>query len=114
MNLQTMEVLQFGLVKEQIASFTVSEFGKEASLALKPSTNKKQIEAWLNEVTEAKRVLEISSSVPIHGLKGMQTILDGLNKGIALRPDQFTVLQDLLPCVRRLKRFMKDKEYAAP
>lgn len=114
MNLETIESLQFNQVKELVASYTVSELGKEASLSLMPSINKRQIEAWLNEVEEAKKVLDISSSVPIHGLKGVETILEGLNKGIALRPDQFTVLQDLLSCIDRLKRFMKDKEYAAP
>jgi len=114
LNQQTIEVLQFNQVKERVAAYAISELGKEACLALEASTNRKQIEAWLNEVTEAKRILEISSSVPIHGLKGMQTILGGLNKGVPLRPDQFTVLQDLLTCIERLKRFMKDKEYAAP
>ena len=114
MNAQTINVLQFNQVKEMIAQYAISELGKEACLSIQPSTNKKLIEAMLNEVTEAKKILEISASVPIHGLKGMQTILGGLNKGLPLRPDQFAALHDLLISIRRLKRFMKDKEYVAP
>lgn len=114
MNSQAIETLQFNDLKEEIASYAISELGKERILTLMPSVNKKQIEAWLHEVTEAKKVLQISSSVPIHGLKGIGQILKNLHKGAALRPDQLIGLHDLLMCVEKLKRFMKDKEYAAP
>ncbi|MFT4417171.1 endonuclease MutS2 [Fredinandcohnia humi] len=114
MNLQTIETLQFNDIKNEIASYAISELGKETILSLSPSRNKKQIDAWLREVTEAKQVLDISSSVPIHGLKGIQTLLKSLHKAVALRPDQLSGLYDLLVCIERLKRFMIDKEYAAP
>jgi DNA mismatch repair protein MutS2 len=114
LNLRTLEALQFFQVKEDLAAYTISELGREACLGLSPSRNKKQIEAWLNEVTEAKRILDYSDSVPIHGMKGMLIILKGLGKGIALRPDQFTVLHDLLTGIERLKRFMKDKDFLGP
>jgi DNA mismatch repair protein MutS2 len=113
-NLQTTETLQFHDLKEKIASYAISELGKEAILALTPSTNKKQIDAWLQEVTEARNVLQISSSVPIHSLKGIHQILKNLHKSVALRPDQLISLYDLLICIEKLKSFMKDKEYAAP
>jgi DNA mismatch repair protein MutS2 len=113
-NLQTIEKLQFNQVKEDVATYTISELGKDACIALSPSLNKKQIEAWLKEVTEAKEILDYSDSVPIHGMKGMPSILQGLGKGIAFRPDQFTLLNDLLSCIDRLKRFMKDKSFLAP
>lgn len=114
MNEQTVETLQFHDVKEEVASYAISELGKQAILSLSPSHNKKQIETWMQEVTEAKNVLKVSSSVPIHGLKGIQILLKSLNKGIALRPEPLMNLHELLICMERLKRFMKDKEYIAP
>ncbi|WP_078408391.1 endonuclease MutS2 [Priestia abyssalis] len=114
MNSQTIETLQFNDLKQEIASYAISELGKEKVLVLTPSINKRQIETWLHEVTEAKKVLQISSSVPIHGLKGIGQILKNMHKGVALRPDQLMSLHGLLMCIEKLKNFMKDKEYAAP
>jgi MutS2 family protein len=114
LNSQTIETLQFHDVKQIIASYAISELGKEKIAVLMPSTRKRQIEAWLDEVTEAKNILQISSSVPIHGLKGIQQILKNLHKSIALRPDQLMSLYELLMSIQKLKSFMKDKEYAAP
>lgn len=108
------EALQFTDVKGEAARYAVSELGKEAVLALEPSINKQRIESWHREVTEAKNILQISSSIPLHGLKGVTNILDGLHKGLPLRIEQFMGLYELLSCVEKLKRFMKDKTHAAP
>ncbi len=114
MNNETMKALQFTDLKKDVASFAISEPGKNTVLALESSVNKRQIEAWLNEVTEGKKILAISSSVPIHGLHGIEYILKNLHKGIAFRPDQLMGLHDFLDTIEKLKRFMKDKDYAAP
>lgn len=113
MNSQTVEVLQFQDLKEIVASYAISEIGKEQICALEPSFSKKQIEAWLREVSEAKEILKISSSVPIPSLKGMSIITKNLHKGFVLRPEQLMEVYDLIICVDRLKRFLKDKEYVA-
>lgn len=114
MILQTQETLQFHHIKEEIAQFALSELGKEKIYSLEPSTNKKQIQAWLQEVSEGKEILKKSSSIPIHGLKGMGALMAQLNKGMALRPDQLMGLYDFLVCGRKLKKFMQDKEFLAP
>ncbi|HET7657544.1 MAG TPA: endonuclease MutS2 [Bacillales bacterium] len=114
MHSQTIEALQFDELKEAIAAYTVSELGRTEILELQPSLNKGQIEVWLQEVTEAKNILDYSSSIPIDGLKGMQHLFRNLHKGTPLRPDHFTALLGLFNCIERLKRFLKDKEYAAP
>ncbi|MCP8970740.1 endonuclease MutS2 [Ectobacillus ponti] len=113
MHQQTLHVLELERIKEDVAHYAVTEEGKQAVRQLQPSVHVKQIRAWLEEVTEAKRILAISSSVPIHGLAGMQGLLGLLNKGMALRAGQLAGLHDFLDCCRRLKRFMKEKEYAA-
>lgn len=114
MNCQTMEVLQFQHLKDEVASYAISELGKQQLCELKPSFSKKQIDAWLKEVSEAKGILGISSSVPIPSLKGMERLMKNLHKGIVLKPDQLMEVHDLIDCVERLRRFLKDKEYVAP
>ncbi|QOR65006.1 endonuclease MutS2 [Cytobacillus suaedae] len=114
MNQNTMKTLQFHMIKEAISTYCISELGKEKVDLLSPSTNKKQILSWLEEVTEAKEILRKSSSVPIHGLKGVQQILNNMNKGVPLRTDQLVAVYDLIDCAEKLRRFMKDKEGIAP
>ncbi|MFS0864674.1 endonuclease MutS2 [Fredinandcohnia sp. 179-A 10B2 NHS] len=114
MNSQTIEVLQFTDIKDEIATYCISELGKEKIESITPSRTKRQIVAWLNEVSEAKKVLEISTSVPIHTLKDIKYLLTSMHKAVTLRPDHLMNLCDFLVCIERLKRFMSDKEYAAP
>jgi MutS2 family protein len=114
MNVQTFEVLEFNRIKEIIASFALTVEGKHQVMNLTPSTNKKQVQGWQEELTEAVAILRLSSSVPIHGLDGMEQILKGLNKGVALKPEQLSKLLHFLDCCSKMRRFMKDKEFLAP
>ncbi|MFB3163179.1 endonuclease MutS2 [Neobacillus sp. 179-J 1A1 HS] len=114
MNTHTFKVLEVQQIKQKIAEFALTNEGKEKIYNLAPSTHLKQIEAWLDEVSEAVEILKKSSSVPVHGLGGMEQTLAKLNKGTALRPDQLSKLYDFLDCCGKMRRFMKDKEYLAP
>lgn len=114
MNTHTFKVLEVQEIKRKIAEFALTNEGKEKIYNLAPSTHLKQIEAWLDEISEAVEILKKSSSVPVHGLSGMEQILAKLNKGTALRPDQLSKLYDFLDCCGKMRRFMKDKEYYAP
>lgn len=114
MNSHTFKVLEVQEIKKRIAEFALTDEGKEKINNLTPSTHVKQIEAWLDEVSEAVEILKKSSSVPVHGLGGMEQILSKLNKGTVLRPEQFSKLHDFLDCCGKMRRFMKDKQFYAP
>jgi DNA mismatch repair protein MutS2 len=110
----TFKVLEFGVIKETIASYALTQAGKEKVLGLMPSTNLKQIESWQDELSEAVAIMKKSASVPVHGLEGMELLIRSLNKGTALRPEQLSKLADFLDCCSKMHRFMKDKEWIAP
>ncbi|WLR43442.1 endonuclease MutS2 [Bacillus carboniphilus] len=114
MNEQTYQLLGFNEIKNQVAQHALTEEGKRQIQNLVPSTSIKQIEAWLNEVEEAVNIIEKSSSVPVHGLNGVTFVLDQLNKGILLRPEQLMKIHSLLDSCTKLKRYMRDKEFLAP
>lgn len=114
MNQHSFEVLQYHEIKSQIANFALTTEGKQKIMDLFPSTHLKQIEAWLDEVSEAVNILNKSASVPVHGLEGMERLLGSLNKGTALRTEQITGLYDFLDCCEKMRRYMKDKEFIAP
>ncbi|WP_316570014.1 endonuclease MutS2 [Neobacillus sp. YIM B06451] len=114
MNNHTFTTLDFFKIKEALSAHALTGAGKAWIASLIPSTNLKQIRALLDELAEAEQIMAISTSVPVHGLEGIDSLLEGLNKGVALRPDQFSRLYDFLDCCGKMKRFMKDKEYVAP
>lgn len=101
-------------MKESIAQYTLSDKGKERIEHLTPSTNLKQIRSWLDEVSEGVRILEKSSSVPISSLNGMEILSSHIKKGIILKPSHFLQLAEFLSSCKKLKQFMKDKEFMAP
>jgi DNA mismatch repair protein MutS2 len=114
LNEKTFQALEFHRVKEELAEFALTEEGQTELLKMMPSNNKRQIEMRLDEVTEAVRMLEKSTSIPIHGLDGVEKIVANLNKGVPLRPDQLTNIYYFLDACKKLKKYMQDKQWLAP
>ncbi|HWQ30200.1 MAG TPA: endonuclease MutS2, partial [Negativicutes bacterium] len=114
MNKTAYKTLEFDKIKELLKSYTVSAMGSEFIDKLEPSLNVSTITAWINETTEACAILQRSGNVPVHSLNGMDNVMNKLDKGIALLPEELDMIQSLLIEVSRLKRFMKDKTAIAP
>ncbi|MDX8344485.1 endonuclease MutS2 [Rossellomorea sp. YZS02] len=114
MNEKTFQTLEFNSVKENLMGFALTEEGKKKLMNLRPSTNIRQVDMLLDEVTEAVHILEKSASVPIHALDGVENIMASLNKGVPLRPDQLMGLYYFLDACKKLKKYMDDKQWLAP
>ncbi|NDI33808.1 endonuclease MutS2 [Chengkuizengella sediminis] len=114
MNKHTVESLEFAKVQEEVMKYSLSEEGKQKLKTLKPSYQLNAIQSALTETTEAKIILKRSTSVPVHSLNGMEQLMGRLNKGMILRPDQLNKFTEFLDSVRKMDRFMKDKESIAP
>ncbi|MBP1083850.1 endonuclease MutS2 [Bacillus capparidis] len=114
MNQQTIDVLGFHEVLQEVAGFARTSRAKDTIKNLTPIMNKRAIERMLEEVQEAVQILNISSSVPIHALDEMDQYIQQAKKGLYLRAVQFSRILSFLDHCRKLKNFMKDKNAAAP
>ncbi|ATW26887.1 endonuclease MutS2 [Candidatus Formimonas warabiya] len=114
MNQTTIHLLEYDKIKERLGEFAVSELGKKMVARLEPSLDIRVIENSLRETTEAKALVNLSSSIPLHSLTGIPGILEKLSKGFVLEGEELTALAGFLKDGRRLKRFMKERTYAAP
>lgn len=114
MNETTIKLLEFDKIKGNLLEYAVSEKAKELIMQLVPSTEIEVIENWMNETTEARKIIDIRSSVPLHSLSKMDAMISKLNTGIVLQPDELTILCDFLGCVKRLKKFMVKMQEIAP
>ncbi|MBL4937286.1 endonuclease MutS2 [Clostridium sp. YIM B02515] len=114
MNKNTINILEYNKIKESIKNYALSEIAKDMVDKLEPSIDINIIEKNLKETTEARNIVDRSSSVPLHGLTGIKNIKDKLGKGGNLTPEEFETVCGLLMDGKRLKRFMADKVDTAP
>ncbi|MDT8716907.1 endonuclease MutS2 [Clostridium sp. 19966] len=114
MNNKTIELLEYDRIKEILKGYSISELGKAMIDKLQPQVDIKVIENCMNETSEARAIVNISSSVPIHSLKGVSNITHKLGKGSVLTPEELDIIARLLWESKKLKIFMQDKEEEAP
>lgn len=114
MDTNTIKMLEYDKIKKLLEEYAVSELGKEIIRQLEPSTDMGKVQNWLQETTEARRIMDKTAGAPLQSLVGIEGILGKLGKGSALTPEELSGIQGLLRSGSRLKRFMEDKEYLAP
>lgn len=114
LNSKTIELLEYNKIKEILKGYALSNIAKERVERLEPLLDKASIEMAMKETTEARAIVNISSSIPINSLAGIDVVRDKFTKGMVLSPEDLEMLAGLLKEIKRLKIFMKDKNYVAP
>lgn len=113
MNNNTFEKLQYNELKEIIKSYCISGLGKELLDKLEPSSNLKVVNKRLNETSEGRRILSISSYIPLDGISNIKNLIKSIEKGLILDPQELVAVGDFLRGCRKIKGFMEKKsEYA--
>lgn len=114
MNITTTTLLEFDKVKETLKGYAVSDMGREMIEKIEPSIDIRKISIWMDETTEAKNLVNKSSSIPLHSLTGIRGILEKLDKNALPGPQELSELSVFLKDGEKLKKFMKDREDIAP
>ena len=114
MNLETFEKLQLDEIKELIKLYCVSSLGKNLIDKLKPSGNYSVVKTRLNENREGRKVLENSNHIPLEGLFNINPVIEKIEKGMILEPNELVSIEDFLRGCRKIKTFMIDKEFYSP
>lgn len=114
MNINTFEKLQLNEVKELIKNYCVSSLGKELIEKTNPSGNFNIVKRRLNENKEARKILENSNHIPLEGLFNINPIIEKVEKGMILEPNELISVEDFLRGCRKIKSFMRDKEFYSP
>ncbi|NLM36421.1 MAG: endonuclease MutS2 [Clostridiales bacterium] len=116
MNQNTLEILEFEKIKTELKGYALSDMAKKAIEKLEPSLDKRKIEQWLLETTEARNIVDRSSSIPLNSLTGIDKIREKLGKTDALQPEELEAILGFLKDCSKLKSFMvrEDFQYIAP
>lgn len=110
----TLEKLHYYELKEIVKSYCVSGLGKALLDKLKPSENIKVVEKRLNETSEGRRLMDASYHMPLEGIFNVMPMIEKVDKGLSLDPDELDMISDFLRGCRKVKTFIKDKEGYAP
>jgi DNA mismatch repair protein MutS2 len=114
MNTNTLNKLQYTELKELVKSYCVSGLGKNLIDRLQPSTSLKVVESRLNETSEGRALLDTVGHIPLEGIFNIKNIIDSIEKGSIIEPEELTTICNFLRGCRKIKEFMKGKESLAP
>ena len=114
MNETTFEKLGFYQLKEKILEHCSGEISKNLIRNLKPGTDLKTVQNRLKETTEARNILDARGQVPLIGVRGIDTALESLEKGVVMEPRTFMEFYDFLRGCRKMKSFLEENIFYAP
>ncbi|AJA47056.1 endonuclease MutS2 [Clostridium pasteurianum DSM 525 = ATCC 6013] len=110
----TLEKLHYYELKEIVKGYCVSGLGKALLDKLEPSTNIKVVSRRLDETSEGRALLDASYHIPFDGIFNVIPLIEKMEKGASLAPEDLSMIENFLRGCRKLKLFMKDKEGYAP
>lgn len=114
MNLQSLDTLEYEIIKTELTRHAVSYVGKKAVEELMPMTYLPTIQRAIEETSEAKELLERGSSVPIPSLEGIEWIMSLMGTGYLYNEQDFTAVATFLKSCSQLRKYMASKEQSAP
>lgn len=116
MNLQekTKQMLDWNFIEEKWLEYAISEEAKEKIKKNKAWNDYYLIRSALEEVEEAKSILNANSSVPVNSLEGIKVIMEKLKREEILAEKECWKTAMFLKDCSKMKRFMQDKIDLAP
>lgn len=102
--------LEFDKILEKLTENALSETVKTRCLALKPSLNEAEVRRWMDETTQAKRMIEQIGTPPLSSMSELQKVIGLIAIEAMLTPDQITHVSSFLVSCRRMKAYLRKAE----
>lgn len=115
MDEHTLRVLEYEEVRTLLSTFAPSELSRRIIARMRPSSDPARLEVSLQQVDEARSLLDSGSDLPVQGLQDAAGAIDeayGANRPLA--PGEFLMVRSLILACRRLREFLEPRRQAAP
>ncbi|MCL2766661.1 MAG: endonuclease MutS2 [Peptococcaceae bacterium] len=109
MDNKALKRLEFYKVKEQLASFTYSNLGRERVMALEPVTDLQVIIRRQGETSEGRELYRLEPATEFYGWQDVRTQLQKAGRGGVLEPEDLLAVADTLTSCRLVKNFFREK-----
>jgi DNA mismatch repair protein MutS2 len=103
MNEKVLQTLEFDKVLERVAGFTAFSAGREAALALTPSSDIEDVKLRQRVTAESARLMELQPSATIDGAHDIRALADKAALAGILEPVELLNVESTLSGARRLK-----------
>src|SRR5258708_29551487 len=105
MDAHTLELLEFGKVRELLAGYAACSLGKELAHQLEPRTDIEKIRADLDLVTEMVDGLAQGQTPPFGGLHDVRLLARRAAIGSMLTAEQLLEVAETLTCTGNMYRY---------
>lgn len=104
------KTLEFDKILELLAENALSEAVKTRCLALAPSLNEAEVRRWMDETTQARRILEQAGTPPLSPMAALQKVIGLVQADAMLLPEQLEQVLSFLAACRRMRAYLKRAE----
>jgi DNA mismatch repair protein MutS2 len=105
MDAHTLELLEFGKVRELLAGYTACSLGKELARLIEPMTDANKIRAELDLVSEMVDAIGLGQLPPFGGLHDVRLTLRRAAIGAMLSAEQLLEVAETLNCTGAIYRY---------
>jgi DNA mismatch repair protein MutS2 len=106
MNEHTLQVLEYDLIRQQVAAESASLLGVERAINLVPTSDAAYIQSRLDETSEARQMLSTRGNIPLGGITDVRNLLRQAQLGGVLDPNDLVDIASTVSSARRLKSFL--------
>lgn len=107
---KTILALEFDKILNKLAENACSENAKKKLAELKPYLSLSEVNAKMNETTEARKILDGMGTPPLPSMKEIDAILEQTEKGAMLLPEQLSLTAQFITACVRVKNYLKRAE----
>jgi len=104
MNTKVLQTLEFNQIRKRLASLTQTAVGREMAFRLKPSSHLEVIQAWQEETSEARRLLERQLGLFLEEVKDEREVIRQAQRCGILLPEDFLDILVVARVGTRIKR----------
>ena len=108
--MNTFKTLEFDIILDMLAGNAVSDSVKARCRELCPTLNEAEARRWLNETTQARKIIETSGTPPLGPVENILKVLALIEADAMLLPEQIEYVSAFLTSCRRLKQYLKKAE----
>ncbi|MBW3622737.1 MAG: endonuclease MutS2 [Armatimonadetes bacterium] len=114
MDSHTLDTLEFDAVREQIRRYVACSLGAEEVDRMAPETEVRRIRTRLQEVSEARRIVDARGSFPLDGVRDIRPHLEKASVAGILLPGELLEVLGTIIGARQLQTFILKSQESSP
>lgn len=114
MDQTVLQILEYHKVLNMLTEKAGSLLGKELAAELKPVNDAQLIIEWLEETSEARKIIDAALTLPLGGIRDIRNETKRCELGASLEASELLAVGSTLAAARRLKSFFSDMRGITP